>query len=65
MATVVVVRLPILTLPLPAAAQDSDEGLFKLAAVARVDDWVQAAVEVSQPEDDFEEGFRRTQAAVE
>lgn len=39
--------------------------LFKLAAVARVDDWVQAAVEVSQPEDDFEEGFRRTQAAVE
>lgn len=27
MATVVVVRLPILTFPLPAAAQDSDEGL--------------------------------------
>lgn len=27
MAAVVVVRLPTLTLPLPAAAQDSDEGL--------------------------------------
>ena len=39
--------------------------LFKLSAVAGVDDRVQAAVEVSQPEDDFKEGFRRTQAAVE
>lgn len=39
--------------------------LFELSAVAGVDDGVQTAVEVSQPENDFEEGFRRTQAAVE
>lgn len=39
--------------------------LLELAAVAGVDDGVQAAVEVSEPENDFEEGFRRTQAAVE
>lgn len=39
--------------------------LFELAAVAGVDDGVQAAVEVSEPEDDFEEGLRRPEAAAE
>lgn len=39
--------------------------LFELAAVTGVDDRVQAAVEVSEPENDFKEGFRRTEAAVE
>lgn len=35
--------------------------LFELAAVAGIDDGVQAAVEVTEPENDFEEGFRRTE----
>lgn len=39
--------------------------LFELAAVAGIDDGVQAAVEVSEPENDFEEGLRRTKTAAE
>lgn len=47
------------------AAQDADEGRLELAAIAWVNDGVEAAVEVAQPEDHFEEGLRRTQAGVE
>lgn len=114
MAAVVGVRLPALTLLLPATMQDPDEGLkiqnqlvqnqilitasvislvvlvvfvpvvsvlvtavvisvpvavlcylLELAAVAGVDDGVEAAVEVSEPENDFKAGLRRTEAAVE
>ena len=38
-------------------AQDANEGQFELAAVAGVDDGVQAAVEVAQPEDHLEQGL--------
>lgn len=52
----IVVRLPPGTFPLvPLAAEDADEGHLKLAVVVGVDDGVQAAVEIAQPEDDFEE----------
>ena len=37
------------------AFEDADEGKLELAVVAGVDDGVQAAVEVAQPEDHFEE----------
>lgn len=39
--------------------------LFELAAVAGIDDGVQAAVEVTEPENDFEEGFRRTETTAD
>lgn len=64
MASVVGVRLPALTLPLPATAKDPDKRLFELAAVAGINDGVQAAVEVSEPKDNSEEGFRRPQSGV-
>lgn len=38
--------------------------LFELAAVAGINDGVQAAVEVSEPKDNSEEGFRRPQSGV-
>lgn len=47
------------------AAQDSGERPAELAAVTRVDDGVHAAVEVTEPEDEFEDGFWRTQVCVE
>lgn len=47
------------------ASQDADEGQLELAVVAGVDDGVQAAVEVAQPEDDLEEHLRRAQVCVE
>lgn len=47
------------------APQDLDEGQLELAAVARVDDGIQAAVEVAEPEDDFEEGLRWSQVDIE
>lgn len=37
------------------ASQDANEGQLELAVVAGVDDGVQAAVEVAQPEDHFVE----------
>ncbi|TNN62249.1 hypothetical protein EYF80_027513 [Liparis tanakae] len=40
------------------ASEDADEGQLELAVIAGVDDGVQAAVEVAQPEDHFEEDFR-------
>lgn len=39
--------------------------LFELPAVARVDDGVQAAVEVAQPKNDFKKCVRWTKTAVE
>lgn len=44
--------------------QNISRYLFELAAIVRVDDGVQAAVEVSQPENNFEERLRRTKVAV-
>lgn len=49
----------------PPAAQESSERPAELAAVTRVDDGVHAAVEVTEPEDEFEDGFWRTQISVE
>lgn len=46
------------------APQDTDESYLKLPVVTGVDDGVQAAVEVAQPEDDFEEDFRRAQVHI-
>lgn len=56
----VVVRPPALLFPLlTLAPEDLNEGLLELTAVTRVNNGVQAAVEVAQPEDHFEECFRR------
>lgn len=56
----VVVGLEARALPLVTLApEDTDEGQLELPVVAGVDDGVQAAVEVAQPEDDLEEDFRR------
>lgn len=60
----VVVRSPALPL-LALTAQDADESLFKLTAGARVDDWVQATVEVAEPEDHLEKCLWRTQIGIE
>lgn len=58
----VVVRSPAGVLPLVTLApQDADEGQLELAVVAGVDDGVQAAVEVPQPEDHFEDDIRGAQ----
>lgn len=46
------------------AFQDPDESQLELAVVAGVDDGVQAAVEVTKPEDYFEEGFRWPQVHI-
>ena len=45
-------------------SQDPNEGQLELAAVAGVDDRVQAAVEVAKPEDYFEEDLRWAQVLV-
>jgi hypothetical protein len=65
--TVVVVGPPalLLFLLMAAALEDADEGLFELSAVAGVDDGIQAAVEVAQPEDHLKERLRGTQVGVE
>lgn len=47
------------------AAQDPSERSAELAAVTRVDDGIHAAVEVTEPEDEFEDDIRRTQISVE
>lgn len=47
------------------AFQDANEGQLELAVVAGVDDGVEAAVEVAQPEDDLEEHLRWPQVHVE
>lgn len=61
----VVVGLEARTLPLMTLTpEDTDEGQLELPVVAGVDDGVQAAVEVAQPEDDFEEDFRRAQVHI-
>lgn len=61
----VVVGLEAWALPLVTLApEDSDEGQLELPVVAGVDDGVQAAVEVAQPEDDFKEDFRRPQVHI-
>lgn len=49
----------------PPEAQSPREGPAELAAVTRVDDGVHAAVEVTEPEDELEDGFWRTQVSVE
>lgn len=51
--------------PTRPAAQDPGERPAELTAVTRVDDGVHAAVEVTEPEDEFEDGFWRTQISVE
>lgn len=57
----VVVRPPALLFSLlTLAPEDPNEGLLELTAVAGVNNGVQAAVEVAQPEDHFEECFRRS-----
>lgn len=62
----VVVRLPAGTFALVALAfQDADEGQLELPVVAGVDDGVEAAVEVAEPEDDFEEDVRWAQVHIE
>lgn len=47
------------------AFEDANEGQLELAVVAGVDDGVEAAVEVAEPEDDLEEHLRRSQVHVE
>lgn len=49
---------------LTLASEDADEGHLELTVVAGVDDGVQAAVEVAKPENDLEEGVRRTQLRI-
>ena len=46
------------------APQDANESQLELPIVAGVDDGVQAAVEVAQPEDDFKEDFRWAQVHI-
>lgn len=46
------------------ASEDAYEGQLELTVVAGVDDGVQAAVEVAQPEDHFEEEIRRAQVHI-
>lgn len=53
--------LPLLTL----TAQDANKPLFKLTAGAWVDDRVQAAVEVAEPEDHLEKCLWGTQVGIE
>lgn len=54
----VVVGIPARTLSVVAlASEDAQEGLLKLPVVRRINDRVQAAVEVAQPEDHFEQRF--------
>lgn len=53
--------LPLLAL----TAQDADKSLFKLTTGARVDDGVQAAVKISEPEDHFKKRLWRTQVGIE
>lgn len=60
----VVIGSPALPL-LALTAQDADKSLFKLTAGAGVDDGVQAAVEVAEPEDHLEKCLWRTQAGIE
>lgn len=43
------------------AAQQAEEGALELAAGARVDERVHAAVEIAKPEDDLEDALRRLQ----
>lgn len=45
-------------------SEDPNEGQLELTAVAGVDDGVQAAVEVSEPEDYFEEDLRRSKVHI-
>lgn len=53
-------------LPLVAlTAQDADKSLFKLTAGAWVDDGVQAAIEVAEPENHLEKCLWRTQVGIE
>ena len=56
----IIIMIIMIVFPEPAGVY-----LFELAAVAGVDDGVQAAVEVAQPEDDFEECFGGAQVGVE
>lgn len=46
------------------APQDADEGQLELPVVAGVNDGVEAAVEIAEPEDDFKEGVGRAQVRV-
>lgn len=46
------------------AAQDPSERPTELPAVTRVDNGVHAAVEVTEPEDEFEDGFWGTQSSI-
>lgn len=65
MRTLVVIRSPTRSsLAVTSAFEDEAESVLKLPAVAGIDDGVQAAVEVTQPENDFEDGVRRPQADV-
>lgn len=62
----VVVGIPARTFALVALTlKDADESQLELTVIARVNDGVQAAVEVAQPEDHFEEDFRRTEVHIE
>lgn len=46
------------------AAEDANEGDLELTVVAWVDDGVEAAVEVAQPKDHFEEEIRWAQVHI-
>ena len=66
MGPVVVIGSPaLLPLMVTLAAQDADERQLELTAVAGVDDGVQTAVEVAQPEDHLKEGFGGPQVCIE
>lgn len=62
----VVISSPTQSSPVVTSAfEDEDESVLELPAVAGIDDRVQAAVEVTEPENDFEDGVRRPQTDVE
>lgn len=49
---------------LALASEDADEGLLEFAAVARINDGIQAAVEVAQPKYHFKKGLWWSQACI-
>lgn len=66
MRALAVIRSPTRSPPaVTSAFEDEAESVLELPAVAGIDDGIQAAVEVTEPENDLEDDVRRPQADVE
>lgn len=61
---VVVCPQPTRSFVLALASEDADEGLLEFAAVAWINDGIQATVEVAQPKYHFKKGLWGTQACI-